>query len=217
MTLLILALCIACYLIGGIPFGYVVARARGVDIREQGSRNIGATNVSRVLGRRLGITVFFLDALKGLGPTLIAGWCLRRWADVDGAALYGPWLLAGACGIMGHIWPVYLKFRGGKGVATSLGVTLGIYPQLTGPCLMCFVVWIIVTGTTRYVSLGSLTAAVVFPIATALNLAPFVLAEQWPIMLYALALPALVIVRHRANITRLLQGTESKIGGPRAS
>ena len=210
------------YLVGAIPFGLVVGLARGVDVRKSGSGNIGATNVGRVLGRPWGFLVFALDMLKGLIPTAAAGFIITRylWPGVQvsqdaGAALL--WITVAAAGIIGHMFPVYLRFRGGKGVATSLGVLLGIYPYFTLPVLLAFALWIVLTLTTRYVSVGSMAAATAFPIIFAL-VAWYKrrdwgdVQSLWPLYVFGVVLAALVVYRHRGNLKRLTEGTEPRIG-----
>ena len=206
------------YLIGSIPVGFLVGRLRGIDVRSAGSRNIGATNVGRLLGRKYGILVFLLDVLKGLGPTAAAGWVLIG-LDVEGQgaepARYLCWLAVGAACVLGHNYPLYLRLRGGKGVATSLGVTLGVYPDLTYPGLAAFGIWAVVVAISRYVSLGSIAAGIAFPALFAL-MAHYrgraLLAECWPLLAFSVSLGLLVVLRHRGNIGRLLAGTEAKMG-----
>src|SRR3954468_21916969 len=139
----------AAYLAGDLPFGYLVARSRGVDIFAAGSGNIGATNVGRVLGRKFGLLVFVLDFLKGAVPTAIA-------TRFDGGADWLP-VAAGLAAFVGHMFPVYLRFRGGKGVATGAGVVAVLLP---GPTAVAVLVWVTVLAATRYVSLASVLAAV---------------------------------------------------------
>jgi len=213
---------LAGYLCGAIPFGLLVGRAKGVDVRAHGSGNIGATNVGRVLGRGYGLLVFVLDLLKGLGPVVLAGQWLSAGTLAANPALPASssalfWVAVAAACIVGHMFPVYLKFKGGKGVATSLGVLLGIYPYFTVPALIAFGLWIVLTGITRYVSLGSMAAAVAFPIIFAL--AARIQGETWgtgrqlwPMYMFTIVVAALVVYRHRGNLRRLLAGTESKIG-----
>jgi acyl phosphate:glycerol-3-phosphate acyltransferase len=208
----------ACYLIGAIPFGYLAGLLKGVDIRTQGSRNIGATNAGRVLGRPWGIAVFALDVAKGLGPVILGGMILADHAAGWGMAA-GPrnliWLGCGANCILGHTLPVYLRFRGGKGVATSLGVILGFFPHLTIAGVLAFLVWAIVTGVTRYVSVGSICAALALPVlvvCSALRRGGSALREDWPFVVFAVVASGLVVFRHRGNIARLRAGTEHKIG-----
>jgi glycerol-3-phosphate acyltransferase PlsY len=206
------------YLVGSIPFGLVVGKLKGVDLRAHGSRNIGATNAGRVLGRKFGVLVFLLDLLKGAAPTFAAGAILQPYASagtVSVPLMYGLWLAIGITCVIGHNYPVYLGFRGGKGVSTSLGVALGIYPDLTLAGLAAFVVWLIVVGICRYVSLASVLAALVLPVAlvvfTRLD-AQRSLSDRWPLVVFALLLAILIIWRHRENLARLVKGTEAKVG-----
>src|SRR4051794_28373906 len=145
------------YLIGAIPFGYLIARWRGVDIFREGSGNIGATNVGRVLGRRFGILVFLLDLAKGALPALVAGRIAQGWTDGPDELL-GPDGLrvsAGLAALLGHLFSIYLRFRGGKGVATGAGVVAVLLP---GPALGALLTWVTVVIATRTISLGSLSA-----------------------------------------------------------
>ena len=209
--------CIVCgYLIGAIPFGLLIGRMRGVDVRKHGSGNIGATNVGRVLGARYGLAAFALDMLKGLVPVAVAG----KWLHDQTSGMAGDtsqlwlWLGVGAACILGHMFPVYLRFKGGKGVATSLGVILGFYPYFTWPGLVAFGLWIALTGVTGYVSVGSMVAAGAFPILFALfaGLGEWgAMRYLWPLYIFAVTIGILVIYRHRSNVRRLMQGTEPKI------
>lgn len=211
-------LCVAAYLLGSVPFGYLIARARGVDIRSKGSGNVGATNIGRVLGRKWGVLVLLLDAGKGLASTAAAAEMIRRhpaaaWAG--SAALQDVvWLGTGVACILGSIFPLYLRFRGGKGVAASLGVILGIYPYLTWPGIMALVIWALVVKFTGYVSLGSIVAVAILPIAFAAlgPLAGWSLSDHYPLLVLCVLLAFLILVRHRDNIRRLLAGTENKAG-----
>jgi glycerol-3-phosphate acyltransferase PlsY len=183
--------------------------------------------VGRALGRKFGGLVFVLDMLKGLLPTLAAGAILARSAAADGwsePTRYIWWLAVGVACVLGHNYPIYLRFRGGKGVATSLGVTLGVYPDLTYPALIALGVWAVVVVISRYVSLGSICAGIALPVAF-VSLSTLrsrsIVSESWPLLAFSLLLTAMVIIRHRSNVGRLLAGTESKIGrrstGPPAS
>jgi glycerol-3-phosphate acyltransferase PlsY len=199
------------YLAGSIPFGVILARLHGVNLRQVGSGNVGATNVGRALGRRWGVFCFLLDVLKGTGPVLLAGAWLGAMGGTPSLGTQGLWLGTAAGCVLGHVFPVWLRFRGGKGVATSLGVVLGIWPFFTLAGLAAFGVWIVVTGLSRYVSLGSIVAAVTFMgFFIALHLGE--LGELWLMTTVAAVLVVLVIVRHRANIVRLLRGEENRIG-----
>ena len=182
------------YLAGSLPFGYWLVRwLRGVDIRTVGSGNIGATNVWRTFGARLGLTVMLLDALKGFAPALVA--------DLWVGSLWG--VLAGGAAMLGHSRPVFLKFaRGGKMVATCGGAFLGVAPIVGG---IGVAVWILVFVACRYASVASITAALSIPIfAVALR-------EPWPVIAFAAFAALAVLVLHRANIRRLRSGTETKM------
>jgi glycerol-3-phosphate acyltransferase PlsY len=206
------------YGIGAIPFGVLIARSRGVDLRKTGSGNVGATNVGRVLGRRWGYLCFALDVAKGFLPVLIVGLLLRPQQGNPEPLKQLVWLLAGCGAILGHVFSFWLGFRGGKGVATALGVVLGIYPYFTYAGGAALAVWIAVTLVSRYVSLGSIIAAVAFvPLFALLSLLlGWSITELWPLVIFAAAMVVLIIVRHRTNIGRLLNGAENKIGSKSA-
>ncbi len=195
-----LGLLAAAYAVGAIPFAFLLARLRGVDIRKVGSGNVGATNVFRSVSKPLGLLTFLFDALKGFA----AAYGAPRVADVLGApppAALG--LAAGAAAVVGHTWPVWLRFRGGKGVATGAGVLLAVSP---GSVALALVAWMLIFGASRYVSLASIGAALV---AAAAGWGFHRGERLRPIALTALAI--LVVVRHRSNIRRLLAGDESKL------
>jgi glycerol-3-phosphate acyltransferase PlsY len=202
---------IAAYLLGSMPFGLIIAKAHGKDLRKIGSGNIGATNLSRALGRRWAIFCFVLDAAKGLVPTFIAS---RLYlSDPTVGQLFGV-LIVGCAAIIGHIFPIYVKFRGGKAVSTSFGVAAGFWPYYTICAAFTIVIWIVVVLIWRYVSLASIVAAIAFPVSlvAAISWSPdWDFNNLWPLLLAAIAIPVMVIVRHQANIKRLLAGTESKV------
>lgn len=208
---------VAAYLIGSIPFGLLIAKAHGKDLRSIGSGNIGATNVSRALGRRWAYFCFALDVLKGLIPmlaTLPLARAVPGQSQGERVVLLWLWLAVGCAAITGHIFPVYLRFKGGKGVSTSFGVALGLWPYFTVGATFFAVTWVTVVLTWRYVSLASIAASVVFPLALilAIILVPgWELGILWPVVITAFAIPVMVIVRHRENIKRLIAGTEAKI------
>jgi glycerol-3-phosphate acyltransferase PlsY len=216
MTALVVALIvIVAYFLGSIPFGLIISRRYGVDIRSKGSGNIGATNVWRVLGKKAGMTTFLLDVAKGWLAVVIGSWIGVRFAPglahapADTAAYAG---IAAALGcIMGHSFPIWLGFKGGKGVATSLGVIVGMMPLIS---LIVFAIWGIVFKISRYVSLASIVAAVALPLVT---LAGLFLGwiHGWALFYFALAAALLVIRRHRDNIKRLMAGTENRFGAPK--
>jgi len=200
------------YLLGSIPFGVIIAKAKGKDLRSIGSGNIGATNVARALGRRWAYFCFVLDMLKGLAPMFV----VKALIEVPNPTpiLLSLWLLVGCGSICGHIFPIYLKFKGGKGVATSLGVGLGLWPYYTICASLVFVVWVLVVLVSRYVSLASITASIAFPLilVLAILLTPsWDFANLWPLLIAATAIPLMVIIRHRENIKRLIAGTENKV------
>jgi acyl-phosphate glycerol 3-phosphate acyltransferase len=197
-SILVLVGVLLSYLLGAVPFGYLVARARGVDIFAAGSGNIGATNVGRVLGRKLGVLVFLLDFLKGVIPTLVMSQVFDVTAGVG----------AGLAAFLGHLFPVYLRFRGGKGVATGFGVVAVLLPV---PTLVAALVWITTLAATRYVSLASVLAAAAIAAVRLLTTAePFTEAERI-LTAFSLLAAALVAVRHRSNLTRLARGQENRV------
>lgn len=205
------------YLLGSVPFGLIIAKAHGKDLRAVGSGNIGATNVARALGRKWAYLCFVLDVAKGLIP-MLATMPLTTGTSTDsqGEALLRLvlWLAVGCAAILGHIFPVWVKFKGGKGVATSLGVVLGLWPYYTLPGLAAFAVWGAFALIWRYVSLASIAAAVSFPLCLAGLIATvqgWQLQQLWPLLTAAVVLSGVVVLRHRANIARLLAGTEHKI------
>ncbi len=202
---------VAAYLLGAVPFAFLIAWAHGKDLRTIGSGNIGATNLARAVGRQWGYVCFALDVLKGLAPMAIVG---GMSAGPAHPLFLSWWLLVGIAAILGHVFPVYLRFKGGKGVATSFGVALGLWPYFTLCALITLVVWIAVVLTWRYVSLASICAAVAFPIALALGmlaLPNWQATNLWPLLIAAIVIPVLVIVRHRDNIRRLAAGMENRI------
>lgn len=207
LPLIILTCCIASYLIGSLPFGLWIGLIwKGVDIRTLGSKNIGATNVLRVLGPAPAATVFVLDTLKGAFVLVLA-------VDLLQANIPFPFhVLIGLCAIIGHTFSPFLQFKGGKGVATSLGVLLALSPLVA---VIALVSWLVILGITRYVSLASLVAAYTLPFSALqvhATLAEAHSPERWWMFWLGIVLAVLVTVKHRANIQRLLAGTEPKIG-----
>ncbi|HEB50562.1 MAG TPA: glycerol-3-phosphate 1-O-acyltransferase [Desulfobulbus sp.] len=182
------------YLLGAIPFGLLLSRGTGVDIRKQGSGNIGATNVARLLGRKLGILTLLLDVLKGFVPIWLAGRFLVT--DPHHNLVVA---LCGAATVLGHMFPVYLGFRGGKGVATGLGVFLYLEPLAVLYSLLVFVTAVVLSG---FVSLGSLLAALSFPLWLYLLGTP-----AWTLWLAGFVV-IMIWIKHHENIRRLLNGTE---------
>ncbi len=201
---------IGAYLLGSIPFGLLIAKAHGKDLRSIGSGNIGATNVSRALGRKWAYVCFALDVLKGMVPMLV----IMFIAKPAGVVMLLLWLVVGCAAILGHIFPIYVKFKGGKGVATSFGIALGLWPYYTICALFAIAIWVVVVLIWRYVSLASIVGSVSFPVVLilAIILKPgWEFFSLWPLLVAATAIPLMVIIRHRENIKRLLAGTESKI------
>ena len=211
MTALLTAplLCLmAGYLLGSIPAGYLAGRwLQGVDIRTLGSGSTGATNVLRQFGKGPALVVFLVDVLKGTAAVLLAKAVLQQ-----GAATWGSdsWVVAaGLASLAGHIWPVWLGWRGGKAVATALGMLLG----LTWPVgLACFGVFLAVLSVSRIVSLSSVVAAIALPLLMLGWFQDQAMGLRWPYLALALLTSTLVIWRHRSNIGRLLAGTEPKLG-----
>jgi glycerol-3-phosphate acyltransferase PlsY len=202
--LLIVVGCLVSYLIGSLPFGLWTGLLwKGVDIHTLGSKNIGATNVLRVLGLGPGLTVFVLDTLKG-GAGI---WLTQGYAAAHGDPLPFRWLvLFGLVAVLGHTFSPFLRFRGGKGVATTLGVLFALAWQVG---VVGFSVFLITLGLTRYVSVGSLAAGISLPIASWV----FLQGEQRiGMIVLTLVIDTLVFIKHRANIQRLIAGTEPKIG-----
>ncbi len=220
---LLAAICLA-YFIGALPFGLFAGRLKGIDIRAHGSGNIGATNVWRVLGRNWGLPVFLLDVAKGLFAVLLAKWLAVHWpvtvplahghtrTEYLDASVAG--IAAALAVILGHNFPVWLRFRGGKGVATSLGVLFGLMPLAS---TLTFLVWGLTAKLTRYVSVASIMGALALPlIVLTLFLVPLPWGMRgWPYFYFSVAATLLLIVRHTANIRRLLHGTERRMGEPK--
>lgn len=190
------------YLVGGIPFGLLIGKLHGVDVRQHGSGNIGATNVGRICGRRWGVLCFVLDAGKGFLPVWLAG----HYGDVAGTG-NGVAIVAALGAVGGHVWCPYLRFKGGKGIATAAGVLVGVDWAVL---LAAVAVWIVLMAVCRYVSLASMGAAVTLPTAGLLLRRPW--REHWPELLLLTVVAAIAVWRHRANLARLAAGTEPKIG-----
>lgn len=221
------ALILTAYLLGSIPFGLLIARARGVDIRTHGSGNIGATNVGRVLGRPFGILCFLLDLLKGALPIVVAG-TVQGMLGVPARDLVQTdmwlWLAVAFAAVLGHTAPIFLTFRGGKGVATAFGALLAMWPLLTLPAIGALLVW---WGTLRlfhYVSLASVIGACSLPLWFAVSIlvserdaladAGPALVHASPPLLVTVLLAGLITYRHRSNIARLRRGEEPRVDLP---
>jgi len=198
----VLILALLAYILGSVPFGFLMGRVRGIDLRQVGSGNIGATNVYRALGGRMAILVFLLEVGKGLVGT--------RVIPLLGTADFPTLHLRALCGIavmVGSIVSVFMRFRGGKGVATAVGVFLGLAPVATAACLG---IWAALVGKFRYVSLGSVCGAVALPVLiSVMDRDGF---TGSPVFYLSVLVGVLVVVRHRSNITRLVQGREHRIG-----
>ena len=219
LGLLTLLCCAIGYVIGSIPFSLLLGKLKGVDIRKIGSGNVGAMNLGRLLGRPWFIAAFILDMLKGLFPTVLAGWLLSQRAmvgDWSESIRSLCWLLSGLCAVLGHNYPLFLGFRGGKGVSTSFGVALGVYPALTLPAILSFVVWVLGLALTRMSSVGSICGAILFPVFCVLLgwRQGAAMMDRWPFLLFAFVVMGLVVGRHRANIARILAGTETRVVRP---
>lgn len=213
---------VGAYLAGSIPFALLLGLMKGVDIRKVGSGNVGATNLGRACGRGFGIAGFALDVLKGLVPVLMAG----QFTNHGEAFLPEPapwqagllWISIGVSAVLGHVYSLWLGFKGGKGVATSLGVLLGFFPLLTLAGGVGGLLWLAACFFSGYVSLASVVAAVSVPVTTLLAWRLLPESETryhddpWVFGTFTVLLAALVIVKHRSNMVRLRAGTESKAG-----
>ncbi|MFL5520573.1 MAG: glycerol-3-phosphate 1-O-acyltransferase PlsY [Gemmatimonadales bacterium] len=197
MTLAALPWFLASYLVGAFPTSYVAGKFfKGIDLREHGSRNLGATNVYRVLGWKFAVPVAIVDIFKGTLPVVLFA---PHVSDSTVVAM-----LVGAMAVLGHVFSVFVGGKGGKGVATSAGVMLGLAPAAVGICML---IWLVLVRTTGYVSLGSMLGAVALPIGIQV-LHP----DRRELVLPSAVLAVLIIFLHRANITRLLNGTENRFG-----
>lgn len=213
---------VGAYLLGSVSFALILGKFNGINIREHGSGNVGATNLGRALGKKWGLICFFLDMGKGLAPVLAYGlWTgLIKTGDTTiGTVAMLQWLAVGVAAVVGHVLPIFLKFKGGKGVATSAGALLGFWPVLSVPVLAATVVWFVVTKATAYVGLASVIAAAVLPffvVGFALLLR-YDLGEIAVCGSITALLATMVIIRHRTNIQRLREGTEGKVDWARKS
>jgi acyl phosphate:glycerol-3-phosphate acyltransferase len=204
-VLTILAVTAVGYFLGSLPAGYLAGRIAAVDVRTIGSGNVGATNVTRTLGKRFGYPVFLVDFGKGVGAVVVSQ-IIAKHNQLDADLIDLCAAIAGVAAVIGHSFPVWLGFRGGKGVATTIGVLFGV--QWFAGLIVC-VVWLLVFQILRYVSLASIAAAVALP----LTMTAMYLLNQLnsPILLYfSFCLTAIVILRHRSNLSRLFKGTEPR-------
>jgi glycerol-3-phosphate acyltransferase PlsY len=193
------------YFLGSVPSGFLLAKARGIDIRSVGSGNIGATNVSRSLGKAAGILVLLVDVLKGWIAVVLLATLVSTWFGIETEGPAREWfrICAGLGAILGHNFTCWLHFKGGKGIATSAGVLLALVP---GALLIIFGLWVAVFALTRYVSVASISACIALPFAS------WVTGRSSTMILVTAAMSVLGIFQHRANIKRLLEGTESRFG-----
>jgi glycerol-3-phosphate acyltransferase PlsY len=208
--ILCLIVAVVAYLLGSIPFGYLLVHIfRGQDIRLAGSGNIGATNVARSGAKGLAIATLVLDALKGTGAVLLAWWLAYTNDQCPtGSPCVAARNIAAAAAlaaVLGHVFPVWLRFKGGKGVATALGVFCVLFPKAI---LLALAIFILIVAITRYVSLGSILGAIAFPVA-----AYFMQNADWLSLLLASGVSVTIILKHHQNISRLLAGTENRFGG----
>jgi glycerol-3-phosphate acyltransferase PlsY len=213
---------------GSIPFGPIVARLRGIDLRTVGSGNIGATNVGRALGWKWGVLVYVLDAIKGAAPVLVAGamaGILGKPADEVAPADMWWWLLMPIASVLGHMFSPFVGFKGGKGVATGSGAMLAVWPTLTGPLLVAIGLWAVLLAATRYMSVASMAAAISIPLTVAAAAAirtgdgtpdgELPLRHALPAIIVTGGVALLVVWKHRPNIERLLAGKENRLGTKR--
>jgi len=203
-----LATAIASYLLGSIPTGFLVGKAKGIDVRKSGSGNIGATNAFRVLGKGPGLFVLLADGLKGWVAVayipVLAHQCFDAGSPVDGVAFQWLKIIAAISVILGHNYTCWLKFKGGKGIATSAGVLAALVPWAM---IVSLATWIIVCLITRYVSLASIAASLILPFAV--WAIPY---YAWNLVFITALMAALAIYKHKGNIARLLNGTENRLG-----
>jgi acyl phosphate:glycerol-3-phosphate acyltransferase len=196
---------IVSYLLGSIPAGYLAGRLAGVDIRKVGSGNIGATNVMRVLGKAYGYPVFAIDFLKGLAAVRVSI-LIARHTQHAGTSMELIGIVAAVSCVTGHVFPVWLQFKGGKGVATSAGALFGLMPVAL---LIGAAVWIAMFQVTRYVSVASITAAIALPIVILIMIS-LDQTRTMALLYFSICLAAMVILRHRSNLSRLVRGTEPR-------
>jgi len=207
---ILIALIPLAYLVGSIPFGLIVGKAKGIDPRSGGSGNIGATNLGRLLGAKYFALVFTLDLLKGAIPTFAAGAVIGF--HVENASTSVLWILVATAALLGHVFSLFLKFKGGKGVATGAGVVLGIFPYFTFATLAAAIVFLIVFRITRFISVSSMIGSASFPLAyLAIGWGRWPISgAQIPFLCFAILFPVLILYKHRGNIARLRAGTESR-------
>ena len=189
------------YLIGGIPFGFLIGKMRGVDVRTVGSKNIGATNVFRTVGKKWGLLAFFCDVMKGLVPTLVAK---MLYAET----MPEMPILVGITCVVGHMLTPYMKFKGGKGVATAFGALIALMPATVG---MAFALFAIVFACSHYISLGSCVAATALAVMVWIPFLDHAGYRNLPLCILVTLIAVFIVWKHRSNIGRLVHGTENKI------
>ena len=209
------------FLAGSIPFGVFIARARGVDIREHGSQNIGATNVGRILGKKLGLICFVLDVSKGAIPVLIVGLIsgtFGKQLDRIESTEMLLWIAIALAALLGHMFSPWLNWKGGKGVATTFGGMVVMWPLLTVPVLLAMLAWFVSFAMSKIISLASIVAAISLPILTLCWLLfkteAGTLEKYWPMIAVTSFIAVMVLWKHRSNIQRITRGQEPKLGSP---
>jgi glycerol-3-phosphate acyltransferase PlsY len=216
------------FLSGSIPFGVILAKAHGVNLRTVGSGNVGATNVGRALGRKWGFLCFFLDAAKGAAPVLTAGALTGALGasvvKTEPAVMIG-WIATAYAALLGHVFSPWIGFKGGKGVATGSGAMLAVWPTLTGPLLVAIGLWAVLLAATRYMSVASMAAAISIPLTVAAAAAirtgdgtpdgELPIRHALPAIIVTGGVALLVVWKHRPNIERLLSGKENRLGTKR--
>lgn len=207
---------VAAYFAGSIPFGVLVAKTKGVNIREHGSKNIGATNVGRLLGKPLGFTCFLLDVLKGAIPVAVVG-CMAETYGLNLLEISTTqlllWMAVAFAALLGHMYSPWLKFGGGKGVATTFGGMVAMWPLLTLPVLVAFVFWFVTLKVSKMVSLASLVSALaLFVSSVILVCTESNMTHAWPLVAVTFLITAMVFWKHRSNIGRIMRCDEPKLG-----
>ena len=204
---------------GSIPFGVLIARAQGINIQEHGSQNIGATNVGRVLGKKFGVICFVLDVFKGAIPVLIVGFIAGTFGkqiDDIGTTDMLLWIIVALAALLGHMYPPWLNWKGGKGVATTFGGMVAMWPLLTVPVILAMIAWIVSLVLSKLVSLASVVAAASLPIMTLgwvyWQTGSLSIAHAWPMIGATSLISSLVLWKHRSNIQRIALGQEPKLG-----
>jgi len=191
------------FLSGSIPFGVLFTRKRGIDLKTTGSRNIGATNVLRTAGRSPALLTLICDALKGAIPVILRSVLLRKLNATETQT--EAWMaITGVSAVAGHMFSIFLSFKGGKGVATGLGVIMALRPWVA---VLLLIIWVVVASITRYSSLASIISTCALPVIF------FLTAESETMLLFSLIVGSMIIIRHHTNIKRLMRGEETKIGG----